>query len=1209
MEETNLIECLVVKERQMFPKGRYYNDDGEYAIITFKVEEAIKGKPKRHPVYKTITVKGNMPSIKSGKVYHLLAQETYDENYKNYSYEVSYIGEKLSTMEDLDDIKTALEEVTSSKLANEIIKLDNIKNILESRDTEALKQIDGIGEVLSVKIMDKYHEKTKFGMYLIKLSKMGLTKNMLDALVKKYANYEAIYNKIRMNPYMLADSVKGIGFLKADALAEKFGIAQNSPERIRAYVKHLLNEKANEGKSFLLTKEVLSSLRSQTDETKFPISRDLISETFNKMRDKRELWWNENKTVLALPTVREIEKEIAEHLMRIKEGEFVFDDSLIEENIRAIEKRKGFEYTDEQREGIYSAMRNQVVVITGKAGCGKTAVLEPMTQILVEQQGKKILQVALSGKASQRMQEVTGYESKTIHRGLDFNPRLGGDGFVRNEEYPLDQDIVVLDEASMVDATLFRNLLRAIPTGTKLVIVGDSGQLPNIGFGQVFFDLIECDIIPVVRLNKIHRQAQKSAIITESIKVRENGHIIGYGEESTELLGELQDLQLDIALDRDKLVDKTLDHFKKRLEIEKDIMEVQVVVATKTRGDLSAFNLNNKIKEIVNPIGEDDLSYIESTVDNTHKYQISEGDKVIIVKNNYKVEVWNETSKAFTTGAIFNGNLGIVEKIGISYIIVNIVGIGKVKIDEKNYNSIELGYAITCHKCITGDALILTDEGLKTIKEIVENREGKVYNGEELETPSDFISVGKEEVFKVTTNRGFSITGTRDHNVEVIDESGWITTKAIEDIVEGDALLSSMNSNIYGNQCSFPKECYDTSSLDVRTVIHKEYPTELNEELSELLGMIVADGTVNRKRLKFSKRHLEVSLRFSSLIKKYFDYEVTPKLRKSGDYMCEISSTYISNFFDKIDGLQPNKKDVPSIIVKSSKENQCAFLRGLFEDGTVNIKKDKFDHIELAMGRNSKDMIKKVQLMLLNMGIISTFRKIENKNRVGYVLYIYKDYAKIFLQNIGFISSFKQERLKKCLDESTRNSARKSIPFIINIMRDVAKDNPQIQVMKGHLKYMLFSDGNVSESNVTSTMFNRFMKIYGHLDDERVKYLQRFYRDIYVDKVSKVEDVGVEDVFCLTMPKTHRFVQNGIRQSNCQGSQSKSVIIAIDSGAYMLLSCEWLYTAITRAISHCTLIGENKAIRRCCSVSNGSNKQTFLPSFLEQIKQEMNNSL
>lgn len=1029
MEETNLIECLVVKERQMFPKGRYYNDDGEYAIITFKVEEAIKGKPKRHPVYKTITVKGNMPSIKSGKVYHLLAQETYDENYKNYSYEVSYIGEKLSTMEDLDDIKTALEEVTSSKLANEIIKLDNIKNILESRDTEALKQIDGIGEVLSVKIMDKYHEKTKFGMYLIKLSKMGLTKNMLDALVKKYANYETIYNKIRMNPYMLADSVKGIGFLKADALAEKFGIAQNSPERIRAYVKHLLNEKANEGKSFLLTKEVLSSLRSQTDETKFPISRDLISETFNKMKDKKELWWNENKTVLALPTVREIEKEIAEHLMRIKEGEFVFDDSLIEENIRAIEKRKGFEYTDEQREGIYTVMNNQVVVITGYAGCvdcdteffngkewkriadyqegdmvlqynldgtanltkpksfvkkeceemtlitnksgrinqclsdehnvvyltskgninkkpfyevkkhhiesdagfggkiittfnysgegiplteemirvkvmtyadgsfkmdrkqgrcvlnlkkerkkararyllqkanipfiekegkdgytrisyqmettekhyedwwynctqnqlrivcdevlrwdgsvtknrdrfsttirsdadfvqfafssigrratisvrdrvgevykdlkytkytrksleydvhiskgsvalslrgdkrrnfedkarmetykttdgykycfevessmlvlrrnnrifitgntGKTSVLEPMTQILVEQQGRKIIQVALSGKASQRIQEVTGYEAKTIHRGLEFNPRLEGDGFLRNEQYPLDQDIVVLDEASMVDATLFRNLLRAIRTGTKLLILGDAGQLPNIGFGQVFFDLIECGIIPVVRLTKIHRQAQKSAVITESIKIREKGHIVNYEEDKDEVLGELQDLHLKISVEKDKLPEEVVKVFKERLEIEKDIMEVQVVGATRTRGNLSAFNLNNKIKELINPIDEDDSNYIESTVDSTHKYQISEGDKVIIVKNNYKVEVWNEENRNFTTGAIFNGNLGIVEKIGIGYVIVNIVGVGKVKIDEKHYNSIELGYAITISK-------------------------------------------------------------------------------------------------------------------------------------------------------------------------------------------------------------------------------------------------------------------------------------------------------------------------------------------------------------------------------------------------------------------------------------------------------------------------------------------------------------------------------
>lgn len=1025
MEETKLIECIVTKQRQMFPKGSQYNTDGEYAIISFEVEEVIEGKPHIDKVWKTIMVKGNMPTIKFGKSYHLMAQETYDEKYKNYSYEVSYIGERVSIMEDIEDIRFALEEVTSKELAKKIVELDNIKQILKEGDTQALKQVDGIGDKLCIKIMDKYQEKAKFGMFLIKLSRLGLTEKMLQPLVAKYSNYETIYNKIKENPYMLADGVKGIGFIKADVLAQKFDVPQNGVERIRAYVKYYLNEKSMEGKSFVATKEVLSTLRSHTDETQYPIAREIITETFEKMRYKNELWWNDNKSVLAIPTIRETEKKIAEHLFRLVNAETEDDINNWENVVKALENRRGFGYTDEQKQGIETILKNNVVVITGLAGCvdcdteffngkewkriadykegdmvlqfnvdntanltkpksfvkkeckemtlitnetgrinqclsdehnvvylsskgninkkpfhmikkhhmeseagfngkiittfnyngegiglteemirvkvmtytdgsfkydkepnkcalrikkerkkerarlllteaniqfqekevadgfsvftyymntteknyedwwykcsqeqlkivcdevlhwdgsvthnrkrfsttiksdadfiqfafssigkratisvrdrvgerckngylrksveyevyiskgsttlglrgdkrkkfkdkakmekyktkdgykycfevessmlvlrrnnrifitgntGKSSTLEPMTQILVEQQNKTILQLALAGKASQRIQEVTGYEAKTIHRGLGFNARLVGDGFVQNEECPIEADIVVLDEASMVDAKLFLSLLKAIATGTKLLILGDYGQLSPIGFGQVFLDIIESEIIPVVRLTKIHRQASKSAVITESIKIRNNTHIVDYDCEVEETLGELQDLQLDICKDRDRLLKKTLTHFKQRLEVEKNIMEVQVVVATRVRGELSAFNINNKIKEMINPIKGNNQNYIESNIDSKNKYKISEGDKVIIVKNNYNVDVWDEDSQCFSTGAVFNGNLGIVDKVGIGYVILDIDNVGKVKIESKNYNLIELGYAITAHK-------------------------------------------------------------------------------------------------------------------------------------------------------------------------------------------------------------------------------------------------------------------------------------------------------------------------------------------------------------------------------------------------------------------------------------------------------------------------------------------------------------------------------
>lgn len=695
MEERKVVELIVRKNRQMFPKGRFHNEDGEFAIISFDVIEEIEGKIHKDKIYNTIIAKGNMPEIKLGKDYHMFALETYDERYGNYSYEISYIGDRISVLDNLEDIKLVLEESTSLKLANEIIKLPNIKDILENRDVEALKQVNGIGEKRCIQIMDNYHEKKKFGIYLIKLSRLGLSSNMIKELVEKFSNYETIYNKIQENPYMLADDVKGIGFIKADELAGAFGIAQNSLFRIEAYTTHILKEKSFEGKSFVMTRDLIATIRSNTKD-EYPITKELIGEVFESMRQRNKLWWNGNKSVLALPFIKDIEKSIAENLFRLINAERCDDLTNWKATVRTIEKRRGFEYTDEQLLGIETTLKNNVVVITGLAGTGKSSTLEPMTQILVEQQEKEILQLALAGKASQRIQEVTGYEAMTIHRGLEFNPKSGG--FLRNEKNPIEKDIIVLDEASMVDAELFNNLLKAIATGTKLVILGDYGQLSPIGFGQVFLDLIESGLVPVVKLTKIHRQASKSAIITESVKIRKNNHIVSLGEDRVETLGELKDLKLNITTEKDTLEDKVIAHFKEGMEIEKDVMEVQVVVATRTRGALSAYNLNKKIKDIINPIKSNNSNYIEVSLDKSHKYKITEGDKVIITKNNYKVQKWDSESESFIIGEVFNGNIGIVDKIGIGYVIIDMGESDKVRIESKDYGIIELGYCITCHK-------------------------------------------------------------------------------------------------------------------------------------------------------------------------------------------------------------------------------------------------------------------------------------------------------------------------------------------------------------------------------------------------------------------------------------------------------------------------------------------------------------------------------
>lgn len=1193
IENDNLVELIVTKQHQMFPKGKQYNEDGEFAIISCQVKKTIQGNPKIDKDWGTIVIKGNVPPILSGKGYYLIAQETYDERFKNYSYDVSHIAEETT---ELEIIEMALREVTSESLADKILKLDKVEDIFTNGNTTALQEVNGIGQIMAVKIMEKYQEKIKYGEFLLRLSALGLTSRMLNILIDRFGNYETIYNKVKENPYMLIDNVNGIGFTRADELAREFGVAENSPKRVRAYVLNYLKNESLEGKSFVLTTDVLNSLRSQTNEIAYPISKEVVGKVFNQMKEAEELWWNENKSILALAYIRQIEENIARHFKRLINADVERNISDWEAVVSTIEKKNGFKYTNEQYNGIETILKNNVVLVTGLAGTGKTSVLQPMTNILVDQQKKSILQVALAGKASQRMQEVTGYPAMTIHRGLNFDPKTGK--FIHDEFNKMTNDIYILDEASMVDAKLFESLIQAIPTGAKFVIVGDYGQLPPIGFGQVFLDLIESGKVPVVKLTEIHRQAEKSAVITEAREVRGANHIVDFGRDIIETRGELQDFDLHVLKSKDLLMKQILKTFQEKVK-ENDIMETQVVVATKVRGDLSAFKINTKIKSLINPIQDLDM-FFESRVDAKHKYKISVGDKIIITENYYQAEIFC-TDTETTKGAIFNGNLGTVVDIWLDCVILDIIGVGLVKIPKSKYYIIDLGYAITCHKCIVGDTLILTQNGLKTIKDVVDNEKDIVFNGIELEQPSDYIEIGKEQTFKVTTSRGYSITGTDDHKLDVLDNDGLITVKTIKEITEGDTLLLRMDSNVFGDNKNFPEKCYNLPTLDSRTKIYKDYPKELNKDLSELLGMIVADGTLTRERLKFSKRHLDVSLRFANIINKYFGYEVEPKLRLSGDYMCEVSSIYIANFFNSIDGLQPHKKNIPTIIMETTKENQCAFLRGLFEDGSVGMKQDKFDNITLLMGKDSKELIKKVQQMLLNIGIISTFRKIEQGQKIGYALYIYRDYADIFLKDIGFISVFKQERLKKCIINMSGQSSKKTAPFIKNIMREVVYDNLEIEIKDSNLKAILLGKGEKATREITRTMLERFVVDFGHLEDERVAYVKRFFKEIYPDKIVSIENKGYQDVYCLTMPKTHKFIQNGFMAGNSQGSGWDNVIVAFDSSAYVLLSCQWLYTAMTRTKEQCWLIAENKAVRQCCETVQRSDKTTFLPSMLDQF--------
>jgi exodeoxyribonuclease V alpha subunit len=303
------------------------------------------------------------------------------------------------------------------------------------------------------------------------------------------------------------------------------------------------------------------------------------------------------------------------------------------------------------------------------------------------------------------MTEITNISGYTIHRLLGFIP---GQGFQFNKNNPLYEDIIIVDEVSMIGGYLFYSLIQAVKNGAKLVMLADIGQLESIGVLNVASDIINSGKTPVVRLDKIHRQAQKSAIITESIKVRNGVQLCDNSFSDKEIRGELQDLELDIYLNKDKTAQKVIEKFKENLPKVNNIMDIQVILPMKTNGKSSTFNINQELQNIYNPYYPS-MKEIEISHSKNLSYKLRINDKVMNTRNNYKTVKYNPYSEdeedlfnsdddyqVFTP--IFNGNLGIIKGIYSTYMIIDFYTIGEIIVPQKHWKYIELGYAATCHK-------------------------------------------------------------------------------------------------------------------------------------------------------------------------------------------------------------------------------------------------------------------------------------------------------------------------------------------------------------------------------------------------------------------------------------------------------------------------------------------------------------------------------
>lgn len=555
---------------------------------------------------------------------------------------------------------------------------ENALDIIEN-DPERLAQVKGVTKAKAKKISEDFKQANGIKDVMVRLGKYGITPEEAVRVWKRYGAYAE--ECIRKDPFCLCDEELDIDFARADTIAASLEMPQDDTGRVRAGLIYVLRHNANNGHT-CLPRESLVQVASRM----LQVEPDVAGGILRSMEDTFDVHTETfgEREFLFLPRYHQSETYCADRLqmmLRYPPQSIVG----VEGSIKEIEIREGIHYAPEQKQAITQALEKGFLILTGGPGTGKTTTLNGIIRILKEK-GETVLLAAPTGRAAKRMSELTGEEAKTVHRMLQVQwDEADNPVFSRNEQNPLECDAVVVDELSMVDVSLFEGVLRALPLGCRLILVGDCDQLPSVGAGNVLGDLIASQMFPVVQLTEIFRQSMESLIVT-------NAHRIVAGE-----MPQLKDKTHDfffLPLRRAETISSTIvDLCARRLPASYGYsvyQDIQVLTPGR-KGELGTQELNRRLQEALNPPdkGKKEL--------NVNGYLLREGDKVMQVKNNYNLP-WSRSDG--TTGeGVFNGDMGILIEIDKAAGAITVAIDDKMVLyDTDHAGELELAYAATVHK-------------------------------------------------------------------------------------------------------------------------------------------------------------------------------------------------------------------------------------------------------------------------------------------------------------------------------------------------------------------------------------------------------------------------------------------------------------------------------------------------------------------------------
>lgn len=575
-------------------------------------------------------------------------------------------------------------------MASKIVKKfkEDTFRIIEE-EPERLAEVKGISERKAREIAAQFEDKKEMRDAMLFLQQYGITTNLAVKIAKEYKS--KMYDVIRNNPYKLAEDISGVGFKIADEIAARVGIGQDSEYRIRAGILYVLLQASNNGHTYLpeemLIKKICELLEVPIEAEL--ISKHIISLVIEKKIVAKEL---EEKKYIYSSSYYYMELNSARMLCDLNIACNITTEEIMKD-LKQVETTFEIELDELQRKAVIEAAKNGVFILTGGPGTGKTTTINAIIRFF-ESQGLDILLAAPTGRAAKRMQETTGQDARTIHRLLELSkvPEMGDNRFVfeRNEGNPLETDVVIIDEMSMVDTALLHSLLRAIMVGTRLVLVGDINQLPSVGPGNVLKDMIASEQFNVVKLTKIFRQATESDIIVNAHKINAGKSIKTDNKSKDFFLLKRYDSNI-ISSVVVKLIHSNLPKY-----VNASIYDIQVLTPMR-KGELGVEKLNQVLQASLNPKASNkkEKEY--------HQTTFREGDKVMQIKNNYQLAWEIKSNHGITVESgmgVFNGDAGIIKEINLfsEQLTVEFDEGRLVQYPFTQLDELELAYAITIHK-------------------------------------------------------------------------------------------------------------------------------------------------------------------------------------------------------------------------------------------------------------------------------------------------------------------------------------------------------------------------------------------------------------------------------------------------------------------------------------------------------------------------------